>query len=164
MQPTLDFGTVGRIAIGAEDKADVTDRGAWRRLRPGKGVDVFPHEVTRRRHFEYAAPQAFANERVARPQPLTAGDEKAVEGVAGIALIGPEGLAGLRIELNDFRAPRPAAVAIGKEQHMPIVEELHIVRAPPGIVLPVPGQRAGRSVDNGDQRDMPETHQRAAIL
>jgi hypothetical protein len=47
---------------------------------------------------------------------------------------------------------------------MPIVEELNIVRATPGIVLPVPGQRAGRPVNNGDQRDMPETNQRAAIL
>src|SRR4030095_12797726 len=89
MQPPLDFGTVGRIAIGAEDEADVPDRGTRRRLRPGKGVDVFPHEVTRRRHFEYPAPNPFANERVARPQPLTAGDKKAVEGVAGIALIFP---------------------------------------------------------------------------
>src|SRR5262245_35124458 len=157
MQPTLDFGTVGRIAIGAEDKADVTDRGTRRRLRPGKGIDVFPHEVPRRRHFEDAAPQAFANERVARPQPLTAGDEKAVEGVAGIALIFPYRLAGLLIELNDFRATRPAFVAIGKEHHMPIVEELNIVRATPGIVLPVPGKLVGRPVDNGDQREMTET-------
>src|SRR5262249_14385199 len=134
MQPTLDFGTVGRIAIGAEDKADVTDSRTRRRLRPGKGIDVFPHEVPRSCHFESPAPQAFANERVARPQPLTAGDEKAVKGVAGIAVIFPYGLAGLLIELNDFRAPRPASVAIGKEHHMPIVEELHIVRATPGIV------------------------------
>jgi hypothetical protein len=43
-------------------------------------------------------------------------------------------------------------------------QELNIVRAPPGIVLPVPGQRAGRPVDNGDQRDMTETNQRTAIL
>src|SRR5262245_46606639 len=101
MQPPLDFGAVGRIAIGAEDKADVPDSRPWRRLRPGKGIDVFPHEVPRRRHFEYPAPQAFANERVARPQPLTAGDEKAVEGMAGIALILPDSLARLLIELND---------------------------------------------------------------
>jgi hypothetical protein len=46
---------------------------------------------------------------------------------------------------------------------MPIGEELYIVRATPGIVLPVPGKRAGRPVDNGDHRNMPKANQCAAI-
>ena len=72
MQSTLDFGAVGRIAVGAEHEADVADRGARRLLQPGKGIDVLPYHVTLGCHLEYTAPNAFADERVAGPQPLTA--------------------------------------------------------------------------------------------
>ena len=67
LQAPLDFRTVRRIAVGPEHKADVADRGARRRLRPGEGIDVFPDDIARWRHLEDAAPQALADQRVARP-------------------------------------------------------------------------------------------------
>src|SRR5262245_3308491 len=96
LRPT-DCRIVGWVSVRAKNFI----RGIAVAVGPHERAYIFPDDISGRRHFEDAAPLAFADQGVAAPQPLCPTDVRAEEGVARLTAIFPHRPARPWVKLDD---------------------------------------------------------------
>jgi len=107
--------------------------------REKKGADPFPAHIPLRGHLEHTAALAFANERVAVPEPIGACNVAAEETEHVLRVILPHDLAGIHVHFNDAGAGHDGVVStVVKDEHVPPGSEGGIVLMADFSAAPLP--------------------------
>src|SRR5262245_51609411 len=153
-QAPTDFGRIGRVAVGAEDRVGQNARP----LLPLMRVDVFPHDLACWCDFEYPPPLALADQRMARAEALRTANVRAEERPRRGALVLPHRLTCAGIKLDHPRERILARVVpIGEEGQVSVGEHRAVMLHTPGVVALLPARLARGAIDDHDGGEPPET-------
>jgi hypothetical protein len=155
----LDLGTAVMVAMSAKK------HGAKHPLeREKKGADPFPAHVPLGGHLEHTAALALANESVAAPEPLGAGDVAAEEAEHMFGVILPYDLTGRHVHFNDTAAGHDGVMsAVVKDQHVPLGSEGGIVLMADLAAAPLPQHFPLRPGNPHDRAQFAKTEQHIPV-
>lgn len=107
--------------------------------RQDKGAHPFPAHVSLRRHLEHTTALTLADEGIAVPESLSAGNVTAEKAKHMFGVVLPHDFVGLHVHFNDTGAGHDGVVsAVVKDEHVPLGSEIGIVLVADLAATPLP--------------------------
>lgn len=155
----LDLGTAVMVAMSAKKHgAEHPFEGQY------KGADPFPADIPLRGDLEHTAALALADERVAVPEPIGAGNVTAEETEHVLRVVLPHDLAGRHVHFNDTGAGHNGVVSsVVKDEHVPLGSKGGIVLVADPSSSPFPQDFAFRPGDAHHRAEFSKTEQHVAV-